>query len=120
MDSNNSPKNQPKSLPVIEDPIKLAWENVVLNELPPGGEIRSEILMSWHRCRKAGVDPFSKVSQVLSNNELRSLIQRNHDLIEISKPVMEMMEISVRGTGFIITLNCPALVYVSVRPPLRV
>lgn len=88
-----------------EDPIKPAWENVVLGNLHPGQKVRPEILRSWQKCREIGVDPFSKVSRIISESELQSLIKRNKDLIEVSKPVMDMMEISVKGTGFIITLS---------------
>lgn len=90
----------------VEDPIKSAWENVVLKGLPPGAPIRPEILRSWLKCREIGLDPFSENSPpVLSGNRLDKLLIRNRDLIDISKPVMHMIEISARDTGFIVTLT---------------
>ncbi|RLB41387.1 MAG: sigma-54-dependent Fis family transcriptional regulator [Deltaproteobacteria bacterium] len=90
----------------FEDPIKSAWENVVLNGLPPTVPVRPEILRSWERCKEIGLDPYSENSPpVLTGNKLKRLFDRNKELIEISKPVMDMIEISVRDTGFIVTLT---------------
>ena len=90
----------------FQDPIKPAWENVVLKGLPPGRLVRPEILNSWIRCKEIGLDPYSENSPpVLTGNKLKQLLDRNRRLIEISKPVMDMIEISVRDTGFIVTLT---------------
>lgn len=89
-----------------EDSVKSAWENLIFRGITPGEEIRPEVLRSWIRCRESGLDPFSKNSPpTLSKGKLLSLLKNNKDLIEISKPVMDMIEISVKGTGFIITLT---------------
>jgi PAS domain S-box-containing protein len=89
-----------------EDPIKTSWENVVLKGLEPDGMVRPEILRSWRRCRDVGLDPFSKSAPpVLSGIELDILLERNKQLLDVSKPVMDMIEISVRDTGFIFTLS---------------
>ena len=73
---------------------------------PPGCEVRPEVLNSWVRCREIGLDPFSKnVPPSLVGNGLALLLRANSDLIELSKPVMEMIEISVTGSGFIVTLT---------------
>ena len=90
----------------VDDPLKAAWENVVSRGLPPGCEVRPEVLNSWVRCREIGLDPFSKnVPPSLVGNGLALLLRANSDLIELSKPVMEMIEISVTGSGFIVTLT---------------
>ncbi len=82
----------------VDDPLKAAWENVVSRGLPPGCEVRPEVLNSWVRCREIGLDPFSKnVPPSLVGNGLALLLRANSDLIELSKPVMEMIEISVTG-----------------------
>ena len=95
-----------KNAPLAEDSLKGAWENVVLKGLPPGPQVRPEVLRSWLKCRENGLDPFIKASPpVLSSAKLSRLLKRNKDLIEISKSVMDMIEISVRHTGFIITLT---------------
>lgn len=88
------------------DPLKTAWENVVLKGLPPGQEIREEVLRSWIRCKEIGIDPFSEnPPPALSSSKLRSLTRRYRELIEVSRPVIEMIQLSVKETGFIITLT---------------
>ncbi len=106
MDSISASIGVHNNTPLIEDPLKGAWENVVLKGLPPDRQIRPEVLRSWLRCREIGLDPFSKSSPpILSSDELNRLLKRNKDLIEVSNSVMNMIEISVRDTGFIITLT---------------
>jgi transcriptional regulator of acetoin/glycerol metabolism len=52
------------------------------------------------------LDPHSRNSPpILTGKKLNNLLRRNRQLIEISKTVMRMIEISVRGTGFIVTLS---------------
>jgi PAS domain S-box-containing protein len=88
------------------DPVKTAWKNLTYKGIPPGDEVREEISRSWLKCREIGLDPFSKNSgPTLSKGKLLNLLKNNRHLIEISKPVMDMIEISVKGTGFIITLT---------------
>jgi transcriptional regulator of acetoin/glycerol metabolism len=90
---------------VLENPVKISWEDVVLEGHKPHYPIRPEILKSWRKCRAIGVDPFSKNSPpILSNKQLNKLLRQNRKFIEISKPVMDMIQISLRETGFIITL----------------
>jgi len=89
------------------DLVKAAWERVVLRGLPPQHEVRPIILNSWLHCRKIGVDPMRKASPrpFLSKDGLNDLIQKNKVLIDVSRPVIDMIEIMVRGTGFVITLT---------------
>ena len=90
---------------VAEDPVKAAWEDVVLRRQSPSSPVRKLILTSWKRCLQLGLDPMIAHSpEVISGRKLALLRQSNRDLIEISRPVMKMVEISVRGTGFIVTL----------------
>lgn len=101
------PQPRYSTLPKPEvDPVKAAWENLTYKGIPPGDEVREEISRSWLKCREIGLDPFSKNSPpTLSKGKLLNLLKNNRHLIEISKPVMDMIEISVKGTGFIITLT---------------
>jgi sigma-54 dependent transcriptional regulator, acetoin dehydrogenase operon transcriptional activator AcoR len=89
-----------------EDPIKKAWEDVVLENRNPSCPVRPEVLESWRQSIKFGIDPYSNTppSQI-TGDVLERLIQHNRVLIEIARPVMQMIEISVRGTGFLATIS---------------
>lgn len=92
--------------PAVDDPVKDAWQKVVVGGQVPDRKIREEVLRSWLTCRKIGLDPFGRVSPfVLSGGELNRNIRANRDLIEFSRPMMDMIEISVRDTGFIVSLS---------------
>jgi transcriptional regulator of acetoin/glycerol metabolism len=97
---------QATSLSAAEDPVKKAWEDIVLKKIPTDQKIRSEVVNSWRQCLDIGVDPHSRNSPpILTGKKLYKLLRQNRDLIEISEPVMHMIEISVRSTGFIVTLS---------------
>jgi len=100
--------DKPQLSKSVDDPVKAPWERVVLKGKMPGQPIRGEVLSSWQQCRELGLDPFSRNSPpILTGKELSNLIRRNRQLIEISRPAMRMIEISVRSTGFIVTLSDP-------------
>ena len=87
------------------DPVKTAWHNVVLENKPPTGNVRPEVLRSWYQSKEIGLDPYSnEPPRRISKNKLKRLFNINKALIEIAKPVMQMTEISVRDTGFLTTL----------------
>ncbi|RLB05188.1 MAG: sigma-54-dependent Fis family transcriptional regulator, partial [Deltaproteobacteria bacterium] len=86
--------------------LKKAWEDVVLRGLSPRYAVRPEILASWQRCKAMGLDPFVLAGQrILIEKEFEERIQANARLIEAARPIMQLVEISVRGTGFITTLT---------------
>ncbi|SDP79801.1 sigma-54-dependent Fis family transcriptional regulator [Desulforhopalus singaporensis] len=87
------------------DPTKQAWLNVVVHSREPEYPIRPFILNSWIRCREAGIDPFAKSPpQIMSEEELKILLKLNKELVEVARPIMQMIEISVKGTGFLLSL----------------
>ena len=91
---------------VPEDKIKKAWQAIVLERRPTDIPVRKNILKSWQKCLQLGVDPLTPPQpKILSDHQLNQLLESNFDLIQIAKPVIEMVEISVRGTGFIATLT---------------
>ncbi len=97
---------QAAALPGTEGPLKKAWEDIVLEGITTDQDVRPEVLNSWRQCLDIGLDPHSKNSPpILTGKKLVKLMRLNRDLIEISKPVMHMIEISVRSTGFIVTLS---------------
>jgi transcriptional regulator of acetoin/glycerol metabolism len=63
------------------------------------------VLASWQYCLKLGIDPLKPpVPPVLKKAALNKLRNQYQELMQIAKPVMEMLEIAVKGTSFIITL----------------
>ena len=88
------------------DPVKLAWEEVVLKNQPPTDYVRPIVLRSWEKSLEIGIDPYNTESpNAISGSKLKRLTATNKSLIEIAKPIMEMIEISVKGTGFLTTLS---------------
>jgi transcriptional regulator of acetoin/glycerol metabolism len=87
------------------DPVQKAWQNVVLENKPPTGKVRPEVLRSWYQAIQIGLDPYSNEPPPrISGNKLKQLSNINNVLIEIAKPVLQMIEISVRDTEFLTTL----------------
>ncbi|MCB2168516.1 MAG: sigma 54-interacting transcriptional regulator [Deltaproteobacteria bacterium] len=88
------------------DQITKAWQAIVLDHKPTDIAVRKHILESWHNCLKLNVDPLTPPKpKILTQSQLNKLLESNAELIQVAKPVMEMLEISVRGTGFIATLT---------------
>ncbi len=89
-----------------DDPLKPIWEKVIFDgESPPNSFIRNIVLKSWRKCLQFGLDPTKPPSPpVLSRSSIQTLLDVYKDLIRVSTPIMETIEISVRGTGFIETL----------------
>jgi transcriptional regulator of acetoin/glycerol metabolism len=100
------PKDNHINSQYSDDIVKAAWENVVAKGISPRVKIRPEILESWIKCKQVGLDPFTRATlPIISGGELNNLLEHNSELVNISLPVIEMIEISVRETGFIITLT---------------
>ncbi len=105
MPLSDEPMNTQPDLPPSDDPIRRAWEDVILHMREPSYPVRNVILESWVRCRDLGLDPFGGAPPaVISTKKLSEMKSRFREFIEIAQPVIEMVEISVRGTGFIVTL----------------
>lgn len=95
----------PVPAPPSMDAMRQAWQDVVIHRRAPSTPVREEILKSWLRCLSLGLDPLKKPKfKVLSNSLLSDMLAANQDFVEVSQPVLKMVEISVRGTGFIVTL----------------
>ena len=68
--------------------------------------VRPVIVDSWERCRSKGVDPYlTRVPLVLGGEELQALLERNRELIDISRPFMEHLFGFVKGSNFIVALS---------------
>lgn len=67
--------------------------------------VPEEILESWRRCRQLGIDPLSKpVHQILTGNELQTLLADNQDFISISTPFLLNLYRFMKGSRFVVGL----------------
>lgn len=89
-----------------EEQVYSAWKDVVLERKNTNYAVQHYVVASWKKCLAIGVDPLSPpVPIILEAEKLILLREKNSELIEFAKPVLEMLEISVRGTGFITILS---------------
>src|SRR5438034_3405326 len=83
-----------------------AWDRFLRQaELPPN-VVRGVIEQSWSRCHSAGIDPGrSRAREPATENNLRTLQHRHHDLIDASVPIMKQAHglLSDSGTMMILT-----------------
>ena len=67
-----------------------AWHRFFLEGKDPDVDVISpQILESWKRCRKWGLDPYHVRSETISLEELKILEKKNEFLIEAAKPVFD-------------------------------
>jgi len=79
-----------------------AWKKFICTgQVHP--KVRREIADSWIRCRKYGVDPYNGKGNVKHPN-IDELINKNRELISVSRPVMESIYSMVNGSGFALFL----------------
>ena len=88
------------------DQIYAEWRKFVR-----GGSVDTDIvcpviLESWQRCKAKGVDPYlTGIPVVLEGKRLEDLLERNSELIDISRPFMEHLYGFVRGSNFVVALS---------------
>ncbi len=103
----NTNIESPKDLKTANSAKELlqAWEDIILYKRDTNVPIKPEVLRSWRKCIALGVDPLTPPKPIiLRGSEFSKLCEKNSELIEFSKPIMEMLEMSVRESGFITTL----------------
>ena len=86
-----------------------AWDRFLRQaELPPN-VVRGVIEQSWSRCHSAGIDPGrSRAREPATENNLRTLQQRHHDLIDASVPIMKQAHGLLSDSGTMMILTDPA------------
>ncbi len=88
------------------DMIYTEWRKFVRGMEVDLNGVRPVIVDSWERCRSKGVDPYlTRVPLVLSGERLQALLERNGELIDISRPFMEHLFGFVKGSTFIVALS---------------
>ena len=85
--------------------IKKAWEKFIATGEIDISVIRPVIADSWKRCRLKGLDPYSnRYLEVLSNQEIEALLKRNKTLIDVSLPILKLINKMIKGSGFRVDL----------------
>jgi sigma-54 dependent transcriptional regulator, acetoin dehydrogenase operon transcriptional activator AcoR len=88
------------------DVIYTEWRKFVRGMEVDLNGVRPVIVDSWERCRSNGVDPYlTSVPLVLDGQGLQALLERNGELIDISRPFMEHLFGFVKGSTFIVALS---------------
>lgn len=87
------------------DPMQICWQ-----EFMTAGKIsekvRPVILKSWQRCREYGVNPLEGIGRDILNKEsLNNWMEENSQMIEIARPYMQTIFLSVEGSGYMVVLT---------------
>jgi len=86
--------------------IALSWMKFVTTHELDYETVRPEIAESWQRCYEASVNPYDGFSyRVLDPAELKGLLEKHRDLIDIARPFMTNLYEFVKGSGFIVMLT---------------
>ncbi|MRR08087.1 MAG: sigma-54-dependent Fis family transcriptional regulator, partial [Deltaproteobacteria bacterium] len=82
------------------------WKRFINSQPLENPLIIPEFIMdSWTRCREHHVNPYTtRVNKVLAQKELDELLERNANLVDISRPFMRNLYGFVRGSGFVVAL----------------
>lgn len=89
----------------VQEAAHLAWQQFTTGRDVDGAAIAPHILNGWQLSRKFGVDPIGQqVPPVLSESELADLYEENKPLLQAAEPMLKMLEVSIRDTGYIATL----------------
>ena len=93
------------SPPAAQKKVQQAWQKFVSGAKVTEALIAPHILKGWEISRKYGVDPVrQQVPPVLSQQELEALCEENKALLQCAEPMLKMLEVSIRETGYIATL----------------
>jgi len=84
---------------------KRAWKRFIATGEIDTSVIRPVIADSWKRCRLRGLDPYSnRHLEVLNNQEIEALLKRNKILIDVSLPILKLINEMIKGSGFRVDL----------------
>jgi transcriptional regulator of acetoin/glycerol metabolism len=85
--------------------IKLAWEKYLQSGEVIHDMIKQPIVESWKRSNEASVNPFDGVCRyVLEHRQLKEVKERNSELLQTVKPLMEYCYDLIKETGVIFVL----------------
>ncbi|WP_071394057.1 sigma-54-dependent Fis family transcriptional regulator [Bacillus tuaregi] len=94
--------------------IKELWNSFMISGKIECADIRQEIIDSWTRCRKAGVDYLDGTCQsMISKADWQQLKEENQLLIDISIPIMKTLYKSFQDSPFCVVITNEAGIILS-------
>ncbi|MFA9394258.1 MAG: sigma-54-dependent Fis family transcriptional regulator [Halodesulfovibrio sp.] len=97
--------NREKRRREVQQKIRTAWANFIEESPFDHDAVQPHILHSWEISRENHIDPnVPPVTRVLPIHELNDLLTEHEFFLNAADPVLQMVEISIRGTGFIASL----------------
>ena len=82
-----------------------AWHEFVARGTTPSPFVASHILKGWKLSRKHNVDPKGELVPPMLSAEALSALRAEHAvLLNASEPMLNMLEVSIRDSGYIATL----------------
>ena len=97
-----SPKWHGKTWQVLSRTEKKTWIDFLKSGQVNDPHFNKKIEQSWHRCRRAEVDPIQGVCEKFLSS--RELDRRSERITVLAKPIMDTLYHCVRGSGFVIVL----------------
>lgn len=92
--------------PSYQKQVFAAWRRFINGEDLPDGLVEPHILEGWRLCRSHGVDPLKEPDPPrLSNKELGELKKKNKLLLDAAQPMLKLLEVSIKDTGYIAVLG---------------
>lgn len=85
--------------------LKQNWETFVnTGKMGKVKFVRPEVLSSWKRSMKRGIDPYKLHPISLTPKNLERVIAENKELIDIASPFLEALASNLEGSGFRVDL----------------
>ena len=95
--------------PQSQETAHVAWQRFNQGLSVPEGAIPPHILHGWQLSRALGVDSIRELAPaVLTPDELEALRQENRILLQAAEPMLNMLAVSIRDTGYIATFAVPS------------
>ncbi|MDR3562467.1 MAG: sigma-54-dependent Fis family transcriptional regulator [Negativicutes bacterium] len=88
-----------------QDHILPNWKNYIAGK-SPAAVLRPQILESWSRCHRLGVNPYDNtVHTKLDEQAFLQTLFENQELVTVAKPFMTNLYQFVQGSGFVVVLT---------------
>lgn len=85
--------------------IKESWEIFIkTGKMGQIKFVRPEVLSSWKRSMKRGIDPYKFYPVSLTSKNLELRIAENKEFIDIASPFLEALTLNLEGSGFRVDL----------------